>query len=59
MSLKRELRDFRAAIPTGDYPEVDVEITIGTGAAADRPTGTASLVERPPGSGRWRIVAKP
>jgi hypothetical protein len=52
------LRDFRAAIPPGDYSVVNVEITIGTGATADRLTGAASLVEKPAGSGRWVIVAK-
>jgi hypothetical protein len=53
------LRDFRAAIPPGDYSVVNVEITIGTGTTADRLTGTASLVEHSAGSGRWVIVAKP
>lgn len=53
------LRDFRAAIPPGDHSVVNVEITIGTGATADRLTGTASLVEKPEGSGRWRLASAP
>lgn len=53
------LRDFRATIPPGDYSVVNVEITIGTGATADRLTGAASLVEKPEGSGRWRLVSAP
>jgi hypothetical protein len=32
-----------------------VEIIIGTGVTADRLTGTASLVEKPAGSGRWSL----
>ena len=48
------LRDVRTTIPPADYSSVFVEITIGTGATADSLTGTASLVQRPVGSGRWR-----
>jgi hypothetical protein len=49
------LRDFRTNLADFDYSTVNVEITIGTGAAPDRLTGTANLVERPPGSGKWRL----
>lgn len=49
------LRDFRADLAEADYSIVDVEITVGTGAAQDRLTGTVNLVERPAGSGRWRF----
>jgi len=52
------LRDFRAAIPPGDYSVVNVEITIGTGATADRLTGAASLEEKSAGSGRWRLASR-
>lgn len=53
------LRDFRAAIPPGDYSMVQVEITIGAGPTADRLTGTAYLAQRPAGSGRWRLQTEP
>ncbi|MGE0129771.1 MAG: hypothetical protein AB7U82_16950 [Blastocatellales bacterium] len=52
------LRDFRAAIPPGDYSVVNVEITIGTGATADRLTGVASMEEKSAGSGRWRLASR-
>ena len=54
------LRDFRAMFnDTADYSTVDVEITVGTGATADRLTGTAYLVQRPAGSGKWRLAGEP
>ncbi len=53
------LRDFRAAIPPGDYSMVNVEITVGTGSTADKLTGTANLLEKPAGSGRWRLATEP
>jgi hypothetical protein len=49
------LRDFRAALPDANFSTVNVEIIIGTGVTADRLTGTASLVEKPAGSGRWSL----
>jgi hypothetical protein len=49
------LRDFRTNLADADYSIVNVEITIGTGATADKLTGTANLVQRPAGSGRWRL----
>jgi hypothetical protein len=49
------LRDRRAGLPDADYSTVNVEITIGTGATADKLTGTASLVETREGSGSWRL----
>jgi hypothetical protein len=49
------LRDLRTDVPVGSYATVNVEITVGTGAAQDKLTGTVNLVERPAGSGRWRL----
>jgi hypothetical protein len=49
------LRDFRTNLADADFSIVNVEITIGTGAAEDKLTGTANLVEKPLGSGRWRL----
>jgi len=53
------LRDFRTDFLDADYATVDVEISIGTGAAADRLTGTAHLMERRFASGRWRLDTQP
>lgn len=50
------LRDFRANLADADFSTVNVEITIGTGATADKLTGTASLVQKPAGSGSWRLA---
>ena len=52
------LRDFRTNLADADYSIVDVEITIGTGATADRLTGTVNLVQQPAGSGRWRLQSE-
>jgi hypothetical protein len=49
------LRDFRTNLVDADFSTVNVEITVGTGAAEDKLTGTANLVERPFGSGKWRL----
>lgn len=49
------LRDFRSNLADADFSVVKVEIIIGTGTTADRLTGTANLVEKPAGSGRWRL----
>jgi hypothetical protein len=53
------LRDFRANLADADFSTVNVEITIGTGATADKLTGTASLVQKPAGSGSWRLANEP
>jgi len=53
------LRDFRASLADADFSTVNVEITIGTGATADKLTGTASLVQKPSGSGSWRLANEP
>jgi hypothetical protein len=47
------LRGFRATLPNANFSTVNVEIIIGTDPTAYRLTGTASLVEKPAGSGRW------
>lgn len=52
------LPDFRASLADADFSTVNVEITIGTGAAADKLTGTASMVEKPAGSGSWRLSSE-
>jgi hypothetical protein len=49
------LRDFRATIPPGDYSMVNVDITIGTGATAERLTGNVQLVEKR--AGQWQLAA--
>jgi hypothetical protein len=45
------LRDVRTTLPTLDYSTVGVHVLIGD----DLITGTAHLVEKPLGSGRWRF----
>lgn len=50
------LRDFRTNLADRDFSIVNVEITIGLGATADKLTATANLVEKPGGSGRWRLA---
>ena len=50
------LRDMAAILPDADYATVIVEITIGTGATADRLTGTMSLTQD--SSGRWRLATE-
>jgi hypothetical protein len=52
------LRDFRASLADADFSTVNVEITIGTGATADKLTGIASMVEKPAGSGSWRLSSE-
>ena len=37
----------------------NVEITIGSGAAEDDLFGTANLVQKPAGSGKWRLRTEP
>lgn len=49
------LRDVRSELGTAAFDTVHAEIVIGTGAAADKLTGTASLVQKPAGSGKWRL----
>jgi hypothetical protein len=46
------LRDRSINLPDGDYSTVNAEVTIGS----DRLTGTVHLVEKKPGSGKWRMV---
>jgi hypothetical protein len=41
----------RTTLPSLDYSTVGVHVLIGD----DLITGTVHLVERPPGSGRWRF----
>jgi hypothetical protein len=53
------LRDFRANLADADFSTVNIEITVGTGAAADRLTGAAYLVQKPAGSGSWRLQTEP
>jgi len=53
------LRDTRTDPGTGDYSTVMAEIVIGTGAAADKLTGSAMLVQKPAGSGSWRLMNEP
>jgi hypothetical protein len=52
-------RDIRTAVADTDFSTVKVEITIGMGATADKLTGTANLVEKPFGSGTWRLATEP
>ena len=49
------LRDFRANPAAGDFSIVNIEISVGTGATADKLTGTVNLVPKPAGSGKWRL----
>jgi hypothetical protein len=49
------LRDVHFESGTAAFDTVNAEIVIGAGAAADRVTGTASLVQKPAGSGHWRL----
>jgi len=53
------LRDFRTGIFSADFSIVNVEITIGAGATADKLTGSMNLVEKPAGSGQWRLLSEP
>ena len=53
------LRDFRANLAGADFSMVNVEITIGTGPMADKLVGTASLGQKPVGSGSWRLTSEP
>jgi hypothetical protein len=53
------LRDVRFEGGTGEFDTVDAEIVIGTGSAADEIIGRANLVQRPAGSGRWRLSNEP
>jgi hypothetical protein len=52
-------RDLRTAVADTDFSKVKVEITIGTGTTADKLTGIANLVEKPFGSGKWRLATEP
>jgi hypothetical protein len=51
------LRDFNVALPALDFSTVNVEVVIGTvgSSTANRLTGTAKLVQKPAGSGRWQL----
>ena len=53
------LRDFRTGLFVADFSLVNVEITIGAGATADKLTGSVNLVEKPAGSGQWRMLSEP
>jgi len=53
------LRDVRTELYDEYFGVVDVAIMIGTGATADRLTGTARLEERQVGSGNWRLDREP
>jgi len=52
------LRDFRTSFVNADFSIVNVEITVGTGATQDRLTGTANLIEKPAGSGKWQLATE-
>jgi hypothetical protein len=41
-----------------DFSTVNIEITIGSGTTQDKLTGTANLVQKPAGSGRWRLTSE-
>lgn len=49
------LRDVRTDFWDDYFGVVSAEIIIGAGSLADKLTGTAQLVEIPPGSGKWRL----
>ena len=49
------LRDVATELADVHFGSVTAEITIGTGALADKLTGTAQLVEKDWGSGNWRF----
>lgn len=54
------LRDAQTTLVAAmDFSTVNVEISIGTGAAEDKLTGTASLVQKPAGSGQWQLKTEP
>lgn len=53
------LRDVRARAGTESFETVNVEIVIGTGAAADKLTSTDTLMQKPDGSGKWRLIKEP
>ena len=53
------LRDIKTDLGTGDFSNITAEITIGTGALADKLSGTAALVQMPSGSGKWRYKGEP
>jgi len=50
------LRDVNAETGNSSFDTVRAEIVIGTGAAADKLTGAANLIQKPVGSGKWRFV---
>jgi hypothetical protein len=47
------LRDLKTDVTSVDFSSVTVKITVGT---ANTLSGTASLVQKPPGSGKWRLT---
>lgn len=53
------LRDVRTDVGNRDFRNVVAEVTIGNGTDADKLTGAATLVEKPAGSGRWRLKSEP
>lgn len=53
------LRDVATSLDDVHFGSVTAEITIGTGATADKLTGTAQLVEKQFGSGNWRFHREP
>jgi hypothetical protein len=53
------LRDVAADLDDLDFASVTANITIGTGGHADELVGSADLVEKRPGSGRWRLRREP
>jgi hypothetical protein len=52
------LRDLKTNLATMDFSTVNVEVTIGSGSSQDKLTGTATMVEKPPGSGKWRLKSE-
>ena len=53
------LRDVRCEAGSSPFASVNVEIVIGTGAAADKLVGVANLMQKPDGTGKWRLVKEP
>lgn len=53
------LRDVRTDCGNRSFAAVSAEITIGNGTDADKLTGAAALVEKPAGSGSWRLQSEP
>jgi hypothetical protein len=48
------LRDLKTTLATMDFSTVNLEVTVGT----DKLVGTATMVEKPAGSGKWRLKSE-